>query len=192
MSLILVSPPAGEPVSLDQLKARLRITHGDFDQRLTHLITAARERVEREAGLVCLTQTWLERRDDWDGDGRLTAFRTQFRLLNPPLQTLLKVTLYDAEDHSALWDSDNYYTDTQGIPARIITRPGVSFPQPGRAASGLELRFVCGFGDQAEDVPAPICEAIERYAAHLFGQGAQAGLPPEVRTLLAPWRRLSL
>lgn len=198
MSLTLLAGPAAEPVPLDRLKSRLRISVDDYDSRLNHLIRAARERVERDTGLACLSQTWLERLDSWQEGGRLTAFATRFRLFKPPLRSVESVTTYDADDRPHLWDSSAYRVDNASHPGRIIARPGTQFPLPGRTAGGIEIRFRCGYGDTPGDVPAPITEAIELLAARLFERadgmpdGAAEPLPDMAACLIAPWRRLSL
>lgn len=192
MSLELLVPPPVEPVALAALKSRLRLSNGDFDQRLSHLITAARMRVEQETGLALIEQTWLERRDRWAGDGRLTAFASRFRLLKPPLLAVERITLLDENDQAQIWDAALYRIDTACETGRIILRDGSHFPEPGRSSGGIEIRYQAGYGPSAEDVPAPIAIAIELLAASLFENGGQQELPPRVTSLLAPWRRLSL
>ncbi len=191
-------PPASEPVDLARLKLRLRISDNGHDQRLSHLISAARERVERETGRVFLTQTWLETRDSWDGDGRLCAFATQFKLLKPPLIAVESVTITAADGSSALWPASAYFIDSAMEPGRIVLRPDSVFPQAGRPAAGIAIRFRAGYGDTADSVPGPLREAVEVLAASLFTDGnsnggsIQDGLPGPVRSLIAPWRRVSL
>ena len=185
-------PPASEPVDLARLKLRLRISDNGHDQRLNHLISVARERVARETGRVFLTQTWLETRDGWDGDGRLCTFATQFKLLKPPLIAVESVMLMQADGASELWPASEYFIDSAMEPGRIVLRPDSVFPQPGRPAAGLAIRFRAGYGDAASDMPAPLVEAVSVLAADLFENGAGTGLPFSVQSLIAPWRRVSL
>lgn len=192
MSFTLIVPPAVEPVALDAVKSRLRISSSEFDQRLGHLITAARERVEQETGLALITQTWLEWRDSWLGDGRLTAFATRFRMLKPPLQTVEKITLFSADHSGPDWDPAQYLVDNSSVPGRIVVAPGGRFPEPERSAAGIKIRFIAGYGDDPSDVPAPLAVAVELLAASLFENGGSSDLPPRVSQLIAPWRRLSL
>jgi uncharacterized phiE125 gp8 family phage protein len=184
MSLSLVTPPAVEPITLDQANAQ--------DSRLTHLIRAARQRVERETGHALLSQTWLERRDGWDGDGRLLAFATQFRLLKPPLIALEALTVYDADDVPRVIDTADFFIDTMAEPGRITLKPDTAWPQPGRCVGGIEIRFRCGYGDSADDVPGPLVEAVGKLVETMWRDGASFGLPRGVQSLIAPWRRLSL
>ncbi len=198
MSLALITPPALEPVTITELKMRLKLGHDDHDAILPGLIAAAREQVEREAGLACLTQSWEETRDSWAGGGRLRAFATQFRLLKPPLQAVISVTTRRADGEGQIWDPADYRVDTQSWPGRIHLSAGAVFPEPGLVGGGLSLRFVCGYGDEPEAVPASLRQAILLAAMHLYRQGEGAAdsnanaLPEVVRPLIAPWRRLSL
>ena len=192
MSVSLVTPPAAEPISLDQAKARLRIADTSQDAHLTHLIRSARQRVEGETGRALITQTWLERRDAWDGDGRLCAFATQFKLLKPPLISIEAITTYAVDDTPTSHDPTDFFIDTLSEPGRLALRPNGQFPQPGRGVGGIELRFVCGYGSDPGDVPAPLIEAIGQLVEAMAEGGLDVGLPASVKALLMPWWRISL
>ncbi len=192
MSLSLVTPPAAEPLSLDQAKARLRISDGSQDARLTHLIRSARQRVEGDTGRACLSQSWLERRDAWDGDGRLCAFATQFKLPRPPLISIDAITTYAADDTPTTHDPADFFIDTLSEPGRLALRPNGHFPQPGRNIGGIEIRFTCGYGTDPDDVPAPLVEAIGQLVEAMFEGGLEVGTPASVKALLTPWWRISL
>ncbi|WP_417495699.1 head-tail connector protein [Maricaulis sp.] len=192
MSLSLVTPPAAEPIALDQVRARLRISDTSQDARLTHLIRSARQRVEGDTGRACLSQTWLERRDAWDGDGRLCAFGTQFKLPKPPLISIDAITTYAADDTATNHDPADFFIDTASEPGRLALRPNGHFPQPARNIDGIEIRFTCGYGETAEDVPGPLVEAIGQLVEAMFDGGLEVGMPASVKALLSPWWRISL
>lgn len=192
MGLILVTPPAVEPVSLIQAKQRLRIGDTSQDDAVGLWIEAARERIERDTRRALIAQTWLERRDAWGGDGRLWAFGTQFRLLRPPLIALEAVTIYAADDTPTAVDLAEFFVEAPGDPGRIVLKPGADWPRPGRAAGGIELRFRCGYGETADDVPAPLREAVLQLVTAMADGGPEAGLPASAQSLIAPFRRLGL
>ena len=193
MSLTLITPPAVEPLVLSTARARLRVPDNSQDGQIKLWIQIARERVERETGRALLSQTWLERRDSWWGDGRLTAFGTRFRLLKPPLTALEAVTIYGADDTPSEIDPAAFFVDTLSDPGRLVLRPGYEFPEPARAAGGIEIRYRAGYGDSPDDIPSPLVEAVTRLVEAMYagGSGTDA-LTPEVESLLAPWRRRSL
>ena len=192
MSVSLVTPPAAEPISLDQVKARLRISDTSQDARLAQLIRSARQRVEGDTGRACLSQTWLERRDAWDGDSRLCAFGTQFKLPKPPLISIEAITTYAADDTPTSHDPADFFIDTASEPGRLALRPNGYFPQPGRNIGGIEIRFTCGYGTDPDDVPAPLVEAIGQLVEAMFEGGPDVGTPASVKALLMPWWRISL
>lgn len=192
MSLTLLTPPAAEPVSLAEAGARLRVSDASQDDAINHWIQTARARVERDTGRALLAQTWLERRDVWWGEGRLSAFGTRFRLLKPPLIALEAVTIYGADDTPSEIDPAAFFVDTLSDPGRLVLRSGVSWPQPGRAAAGIEIRFRCGYGDLPGDVPAPLREAVLQLTVHLAETGGASAPPPGYAALIAPFRRVQL
>lgn len=190
MSLTLLTPPSAEPVTLAEAKLRLRVGTDVHDDTINQWIAAARERVERETGRALLSQTWVERRDRWDGDGRLLAFGTQFRLPRPPLIALEAVTTYDADGAPSDHDPAAFFVDTMADPGRIALNPDTVWPEPGRAVGGIEIRFRAGYGDQPADVPAPLREAILQLVKAM-AEGGPA-LPPVAGSLIAPYRTVTL
>ena len=192
MSLTLLTPPTAEPVSLSDARARFRVSDASQDDAINHWIQTARARVERDTGRALLAQTWLERRDVWWGEGRLSAFGTRFRLLKPPLIALEAVTIYGADDTPSEIDPAAFFVDTLSDPGRLVLRPGQSWPQPARVAAGIEIRFRCGYGDQPDDVPAPLREAVLQLTVHLAETGGASVPPPGYAALIAPFRRVQL
>jgi len=58
VGLKLVTPPAVEPVTLDEAKAHLRLDSNEDDTYVSALIAAARERVELFLRRALITQTF--------------------------------------------------------------------------------------------------------------------------------------
>ena len=192
MSFSLVTPPLVEPISLDQAKARLRISETSQDAHIIHLIRVARQRIEALTGQVLIEQTWLERRDAWDAEGRLHAFGTQFKIMKPPLISIEAIRGFDADDVPTVWSASSYFVDTLSEPGRISLRPNQVFPKPGRDVGGIEIEFVCGYGAGGDAVPPALIEAIGQLVEAMSASGRRVGLPLSVQSLIAPWRRLSL
>lgn len=65
MNLYLFTPPAAEPVEIDDCKAALRIDGTEFDALLPALIASARQVAEQETGRAFIAQTWRAELDDW-------------------------------------------------------------------------------------------------------------------------------
>lgn len=63
MTMFLVTPPAVEPVTIEDARTFLRISTQSEDTILERLIKTARELVEAETGLALIDQTWRLRVD---------------------------------------------------------------------------------------------------------------------------------
>ena len=60
MPLVIVTPPAEEPVSLAEAKLHLRVDIADDDALITALISAARQAAETITGRQIVTARWNE------------------------------------------------------------------------------------------------------------------------------------
>ncbi len=189
MPAILLTAPASEPLSLADAKAFLRVEHDDDDAVIAALIAAARNHVEALTRLGLMTQTWRIVRDDWPRDGRIRP-----RL--GPLQSVAAARIYNEVGVVSTIDVARFVTDTA---SGAIAAPGWSLPQPGRAAAGIELDVVIGFGAAASDVPQVLLQAIRMLVSHWYenrslvaiGQTV-AMLPPSVNAMIASYRVMSL
>ncbi|HVV78374.1 MAG TPA: head-tail connector protein [Pseudolabrys sp.] len=187
MSGLLLTGPAGEPISLAEAKAFLRIEHDDDDDVITALISGARIYVEAQTRRALITQSWRLTRDTWPPTGRI-AVRPG------PLQSLAAARVYDGGVEPIELDVAGFFPDVAG--SELVFAPWV-MPAPGRAA-GIELDVTVGFGDAAVDVPEPLRQAIRLLAGHwyenrgLVAPGTTSVLPLTVPALLAPYRMVSL
>ncbi len=186
MSLTLLSPPAGEPVSLAEMKAHLRLTSDDEDALVTGLAVAAARAVEARAGLALMPQQWRLTLDTPPED-------TLFLPLSP-VSAIDAVAVLDAEDAPQAVPS-SLYDAALGQRARI--RPAGPWPVPGRAIDGVRIDFTAGYAD-ADAIPAPLKQAVKILAAYFFETREAAGeariyaVPSSVDALLAPYRELRL
>lgn len=176
------APP--EPVTLEEAKGYLRIERSDEDALLRMLIRAARETVERETGRV------LGRRG-FRLALELQAGELEARVSRRPIASVGKVVAYDADG-----------TPTEFEPASVAIRPGVFetvlrfdalVVQAG--ANGIEIEGEAG----ADDVPESLRIAVLRLVASGYEMRGgvdpamqPAAIPPLVRGLLAPYRRMGL
>lgn len=189
MGLLLTAPPVIEPISLAEAKAYLRIDATDEDALIGTLIASARAQVERTCGLTLNTQGWSLFLDAWPGNGAIA-------LPLAPVRSVGAIKLHDAAGgHEVMLPAD-YTLDLAGRPARIVvTGERLS---PGRRLNGIEIAFLAGFGDGADDVPAPIRQALLLLVAHGFERREPVAadeandVPMTVASLLAPWREMRL
>lgn len=182
--LALLTPPALEPVTVDEIKAYLRVETADEDALITRLAAAARRTAEAMTGRAFITQSWRLTFDRWPPS------RTM-ELPLPPLRTVDAVRLIDDADTETVWPAVNYVVDATTEPGRLRLRDGAAPPVPGRDIAGLAVDFTAGYGSQPTDVPADPRQAMIRLAAHWFEHrdAPEAGpLPRALEALFAPSR----
>lgn len=193
--LIETAPPAQEPVSLDDLKAHLRLGHAAEDAYLSALIVTARQLCEAATGRALVTRGyslfmdhWPRTRgqDWWDGAREgVEISAARLALPQPPVAAVEGIYLHDAQGGESAFDAAGYVADAAG--ARIVLT-GAS-PVPARPVNGIEVRYTSGYG-APQDVPGILCQAVKMLAAYLYAHrgddtasalrlsGAQALLQP--------------
>ena len=184
MSLSLTTPPAVEPVTLDDAKAHLKVDTTDDDALITSLISAARARAEWHTGHAFVTQSWTLWLDGWPGIIEIPL---------PPLQSVASVTAYALDDSATVLDAATYQVDTASSPARLTLKPNTSPPVNLRRINAVAIAFTAGYGE-AGDAPAPVRQAILAMVASLYtNRGDEpAETPQEALALLAPYRVVKL
>jgi uncharacterized phiE125 gp8 family phage protein len=187
MSLQLITPPAIEPVTLDDTKLHLKVDTSDDDALITRLITAARARAEWHTGRALNTQSWILWLDCWPQCGII-------EIPLPPLQSVTSVTLYAPDDSATVVDPATYQVDAASAPARLTLKSTVLPPANLRAINSVAIAFSAGYGDAADDAPAGFRAAILELIAFLYEHRgeAPAELPADVLALLAPFRLFHL
>lgn len=192
MALVLTSGPAIEPVTLAEAKAHLRVDGTAEDMLVGSLIVTSRLHIEAALGLALITQSWSYFIDAWPPGPHLA-------LPLRPVQSIAAVQLYAADETVTVVPADTYFLDGAASPARLVRSGDLAWPKPNRAANGIEIALVAGYGDAAADVPAPIRQAILLLIAHWHEHRepvaigvATAPVPPMVSELLQPYRWIRL
>ncbi|HAN97627.1 MAG TPA: hypothetical protein DCQ98_09465 [Planctomycetaceae bacterium] len=163
--LRLVTAPATEPLSLAQAKTQVRVEADEtaHDDDLSTLIVEARQYVEQALGRQLLTATWDLAID------RFPVGESELPLPLPPLQSVTSLQYYDTDGTLQTWDDENYHVSTDGSEnGRLVLAPGASWPTAQLRAEAVRIRFVAGYGDAADDVPAPLRRAIKLLVGHWF------------------------
>jgi len=191
MAMILTAAPSSEPVTLDEAKAHLRVDGSDEDMLIASLITAARVHVEAALSRALLTQGWTLLLDAWPG--------REVRFPIAPLQSVDEVRVLDAAGTPTVIAPGDYFVDTAGSPPRLVRESGVTWPQPGQVANGIEIDFTAGEGPTGADIPQPLRQAVLQLAAHwfetrepVFASQSVITVPLGVGALMAPYRGMRL
>lgn len=189
LKLVETQPPAGEPVTLAEAKAHLRVTSDAEDALIAGLISAARKICEDYTGLALVTRGYSLFLDAWNGDVVLPR---------PPLQAVSRIDVVDSAGNAAEFPAASYLVDTRGRPGRICLADNAAPPMPGRSVNGIEISFTAGFGPSSVDVPAALRQAILLLAARLYasrGDGSEGGDALALSgalSLLQPFRVMSI
>jgi len=192
MSLIRVTAPTAEPVTLDEAKQHLRVLGNDDDAYIIRLITAARHVVETNTARALITQTWDWKFGSFPCDG-----------LNVPLAPLVSVTsisYVDIAGATVVWPAAQYAVlDAGAVTAtgRIVPAYGESWPSVRGLPNDIIVLFVAGYGDAAT-VPDEIRWAMLLIIGELYErrEDALAGavintVPISAEYLLRPYRSVS-
>lgn len=215
LKLTLTTAPASLPVSLNEAKKHLCIEDDQTgnDALIVAYLSAAVRACEKFTGRALVSQTWTlfrndwprQRRQDvwWDGvrEGAISDMFQSSRALElprPPLQSVVHIKTYTDGDVASTFATTKYLVDTASEPGRIVLRNDAEVPDPTRAANGLEVQFVAGYGDNPGDVPEELRTGILQLVAHLYEQrepvvdGAVMKTPFSVEALWQIYKVMSL
>ena len=154
----IITEPAVEPVTLEQVKNHSRITHIEDDSWLLMAMVVARQYVEKTCELSLITQT---RRTTFDG------FRKPWlTLAYGPTLSISEIQYYDQTN--TLQTLASYQAALETNPCLIVPAPGQPWPQtmPNKM-DAVKVTYVAGYGDP-ENVPAALKQAILLLVDHWY------------------------
>lgn len=170
-ALKLITPPASEPVTLQEAKNHLRVDVSDDDSLISTLITVARQKAEEFTRRSLITQTWELSLDGFQGIVYLPRLE---------IQSIVSVTV----DGVAL-PVDEYQVGT------VSGRVQFFGTRAAEQLDGAKIRYVAGYGD-ATTVPAQIKQAILQIVGHLYENRESQEIPGLALNLLQPYRVMML
>ena len=204
--LVVVTAPAVEPVTVDEVIKHLRLDADTDEGEVESYIQASREWCENYTGRAFINRTLrlsIDGIDEvdiplWEGwkTGPDISLRKRDILIpKPPLYSVTSVTTFDDADASTVFASTKYYVDKAREPGRVFLRNGETWPTALRVSNAVEIVYVAGYGATAGSVPASIVFAIKSLAAWLYehrGEEPPEKLPANIALLLQQYRVLSL
>lgn len=183
----LTGPP-GEPLTLAEAKAFLRVSSDAEDTLIGALITAARRMVEARTSRILMDQTWRLVRDAWPASGIIAAPVAPLREVSAARVKRLDGS-FESLDLSA-------FTLNAGRAPALITVDLSRVPLPLVRQGGIGIDVLAGYGPNAADVPADLAQAVRLLIAHFYEHrdtaGASSALPEAAEALLAPYRVVRL
>ena len=187
MTLMLLSGPMSEPVTLDEARAHLRLDATDEDNLLSAFLVAARVALEARTRRAFIMRSWRLILDAWPSG--------PLYLPIAPVSAVTSVTINGVRGPRIIKTTE-YETALAGDRPRLALLN--AWPAPTRRIGGIHIDVTAGYG-AAGDVPAPLRQAILMIAAHWFehrepvsiGEHADE-LPLTVSALIAPYLRVHL
>jgi len=150
MTLLLITPPAAEPITLQEAKIHLRVDDSEEDTSISMAIQTARQEAEHMTGRALITQTW-ERVLDVFPAGAI-------QLGNPPIISITSVKYLDVNGVEQTLAGSAYTLDAVKMPgwlhpaATATTWPSTQADTP----NTVRVRFSCGYGTAGSAVPANV------------------------------------
>lgn len=188
MPLVLIAPPAAEPISLTTAKTHLRVGTTDEDALIGALIAAAREQAEHATGRVFITQTWELVMERFPTDGEI-------RIPLAPVAVVDSVKYYDAAGALLTVPATDYQLSLAELRPRIVPANGKTWPVSAQRLDAVKVRFTAGYGPDEASVPAAIRQWMLLRIGALYehreavANGTVAELPrSHVDGLLDPYR----
>ena len=150
-SIVRTVAPTDLPVSLADVKTRLKIDHNDEDPLLLAYIQAATVYAEEYQWSQLVTATFVERFD---------CFPCEIRPKRCPLVSVTSLQYVDtAGTTQTLTANTDYTVDAYHKPGRIIPAYNTSWPSTRGYANDVILTYTAGYGEP-KDVPDEVKMAI--------------------------------
>lgn len=192
MSVVVVTPPAAEPLDRATVQRHLRVFDAAEDTYLDDLIATARAHAEAHTRRALITRTL---------DLVLDAFPGGDGVIDLPLgkvSSVVSVSYVDAAGVTQTVAPADYVIDLGDLPAHVLPAYGKTWPSPRAQASAVRVRFLAGYGAAPADVPPDIRRALLLLCGHwyehrevvLASNLIPTPLPFAVSALLGPHRVL--
>jgi uncharacterized phiE125 gp8 family phage protein len=144
-TFVLKTPPAIEPIGLDEVKAHSRIDLDDDDLLIQNQILAVRHMVELVYDLALITQTWTMYLDWMPMEG--------IEIFKRPVQSVTSIKYTDDDGATQTLDASTFYADLNSRPPRLVRAQNANWPYVQPRPSAVAVEFVAGYGDKRENVP---------------------------------------
>lgn len=140
----VITAPTAEPLTLEEVKANLRVVFNDEDTDITRMIRAARQMAEERLNRALMPQVLA-----FGADGFCGALKVP----RPPLREVDSITYVDSD--GAPQPLADYLVDGFADPPTISAVPGASWPTTRAQSGAVVVQYQAGYADAAK-VPEPI------------------------------------
>jgi len=199
----IVTEPAQEPLSLQEVKDYLRVEDNTDERTIRPLIETARRWCEEHTGRTLVQTTYKQFIDSvrdeiplmeglTDGPD-LEYYKNYIVLSKSPILSVTHVKTFNDADTETVFASSKYYLDNVREPGRIVLRNGETFPTALRVANAIEIQYVAGYSSVSQ-IPEPLKVGMLQHIAFMYEQRGDMGdylnartFPPMVKGLYSPY-----
>lgn len=188
----ILTPPEADPVSVADVKARLRIDASDEDALLAQLVRGSVARIDgpQGIGVAMMRQTWRKAMDD---------FPKMIRLPGAPFVDVVELRYLDVAGVWQVLDPALYRVDGESEPARVEPVSGGSWPATAAIDTGtVQVDYRVGAATAGE-VPGDLIDALCLMVGHRYEhreavmvEMSASPLPLGVADILADHRRVAV
>lgn len=185
-SLVRVTNPLVEPVSLSLAKSQCRVDTDAENEYIQNLISVARQYVEDVLDITLCTTVW---------EARYDLFPVWAIVLprSPMAAGTVTVTYRNGDGTTATLTSaaSDFQVDTRSIPGRIFPLWARAWPPTRGDENSVIVQYTAGYGPDGTNVPPVAKHLICLLVAHLFESrqpavvGGVTSVPYTFDTLLA-------
>jgi uncharacterized phiE125 gp8 family phage protein len=176
-SLVRVTPPTVDPVTLGEAKMQCRVDTNADDAYIQSLIRLATTMVEGLLDVSLITQTWQASYD---------LFPIWAIILpRMPLavgEITVTYRLGDGTTRVLSSAANDFQVDTNVVPGRIYPKWATSWPATRGDENSVVVRYSTGYGTTAADVPPEAKHLIMVLVAHFY-DSRQPTAPGSVTTV---------
>lgn len=160
----VTSGPASEPLTIEELKDRLRVTGCDFDAELAILLQAARVQVEQDSYRKLMTQTVAMYMSDFPGSVGAIEIRLS------PVTAITSIQYYDQNDALQTYSSASYYTDLTTTPPSVHLKQSYNWPSISQyKPNPVIVTMTAGYASKAAVPAAAKLAIVEHVKANWQG-----------------------
>ena len=184
----VTTAPANLPVSLDTVKAYLKLSGSAEDDILTMFIQAASEICEKYTSRTLINTTYTTFRDDFNDNFLLRRSKlqsiTSFEYLLNGVLTAVDSSIYGVTDESDY--SSIYLKDDMCFPTIDADIP-----------DAIKIVFVAGYGATSANIPAALRLALLAHIAFLYANRGDCGdcgdkLPATVKAVYNKYKIINI
>ena len=168
---VAASLPSVEPLLYDAIKAFLRLPSDGDEMLVESYIVLARQKVEEDAGIICITQKRDLIFDDFPDDPIQVPFE--------PLTAVDSLKVTSVAGVQSTVAATVYQVDLASAPPRVHLADNQAWPTDIRRMAGIVMRCSVGYGASGGTVPEIALHAMRELIRLWYGsRGTEGALAP--------------